>query len=360
MSILAAILLWAAAGHRLLVLLRTRSFINGMYAASFVLVAAAFTVKPLQPAIDAVLGANTGDLIKHVLIVGMGAAIQLFILAVNTGRPRSGAIVTRVALAVAVAVTMIAAFVVADATSGGDADVTSSTVPYLLVFNCYLAYVLIDNVRLYRRFGAIPGDQGRAINLRLIGWGSVIALIYSATRFISIAAVMSTGQSLPTVEAIGSAAALVGVVSVALGVFAPRLIPWLADWRTAHHGMTRLNLLWSDLTTTWPAVVLPAEGNPGRRTEFAFDRRLVETSECLRLARLPQSANDAVSQASDPMAALAYWLYRSRAEWASNRGPAAADLMPRSESRTEEATELLNLADAYAAVARRPAPAAVS
>ena len=126
-------------------------------------------------------------------------------------------------------------------------------------------------------------------------------------------------------ESIGSFAAVL-VMFVALGVFAPRVVPWLADWRSARKGLTQLDELWTDLTATYPTAVLPSGGGVGHRVEFAFDRRLVEISECLRLAHLPATAAEAVRDASDHVAeALAVELYRCRAHWASGHGPVAAD-----------------------------------
>ena len=54
-----------------------------------------------------------------------------------------------------------------------------------------------ENVRLYRRFGRTPGDEGRLTNLRLVAWGSAIGIVYSGTRVISILSVAVTGHPLP-------------------------------------------------------------------------------------------------------------------------------------------------------------------
>jgi hypothetical protein len=360
MTIVVTVLVWLAAAHRLLVLARTRTFLNVMYAAALVLAALALTVRLAQPAIDAALGVNTGDLLKHLLIVAMGAAIQLFILAVNVARPTRAAILRIVGLAAAVAAAMMVAFGLGHPAAGSSEDITPAEVPYLLIFNGYLAYVLINNVRLYRRFVAIPGDAGRAINLRLIGWGSAIALGYSATRFAAMLAVVTTGHSAPAVEAVGSAAAFVGMTLVALGVFAPGVVPWLVDWRSARHQLGRLDRLWSDLTATYPAVVLPAGGGLGRRTEFALERRLVEISESLRQVRLSEAAGRRVAGDPDPVRGLGRELDRSRPGWTTAAGPTATSLLPTAADRAEESTVLLALADAYTAAARVPAAAEVS
>ena len=105
-------------------------------------------------------------------------------------------------------------------------------------------------------------------------------------------------------------------------------------------------------------MVLSSGGSfASRRAEFVFDRRLVETSECLRQVRLPESSKAAILSSARPLPALATELRRSRPEWASATGPSPADLLPAANNRTNEVTTLLELADAYTASALvRPAP----
>ena len=233
---------------------------------------------------------------------------------------------------------------------------------YRLIFNSYLLLVLIENVRLCRRFGRAPGDEGRVTNLRLIGWGSAVAIVYSGSRLVSILSVVVVGHPLDALEALGSLAVLAGGVCVALAVFSPRVVPWFTDWRSARRGIRRLDGLWSDLTSACPTVVLSSSASiASRRAEFLFDRRLVETSECLRHVRLPKSSKGVVLSSARPLPALANELQLSRPEWKSASGPTPADLMPSVTSRAEEVASLLSLADAYAAsVSSRPTPAQAS
>ena len=365
MSVAVAAVIWLAAGYRLLILLRHPNFLNTMYCLIFVVVAAAFTVKVLEPQIDSLAGPYVGDLTKHLLVVVMGVSIELYILAVDVGRPGRRSVLTRLGVATAVAVAMIAAFAAAPIHTGAggeDLDQTYLGLPqvmaYRLIFNAYLTFVLVENVRLYRRFGRTPGDEGRLTNLRLVAWGSAIGIVYSGTRVISILSVAMTGHPLPALEAVGSAAALIAGVCVALAVFSPRLVPWFTDWRSARRGVRRLDELWSDLTAAFPGVVLSSGRSlASRRAEFVFDRRLVETSECLRQVRLPEPSKAVVLGSPRPLSALATELRRGRPEWTSATGPSPADLLPPVTSRAEEVTRLLDLADAYTAAARTmPAP----
>jgi uncharacterized protein DUF6545 len=368
MSVVVAVLIWLAAGYRLLLLLRHPNFLNTMYGLIFVFVASAFTVKVIEPQIDSVAGAYHGDLIKHLLVVAMGASIELYILAVDVGRPERRSVLIRMGVAAVVAVGMIAAFATAPihmGAGGEDLDQAYVGVPqvmaYRLIFNAYLTFVLVENVRLYRRFGRAPGDEGRLTNLRLVAWGSAVGIVYSGTRVISILSVAMTGHPLTALETVGSAAALVGGVCVALAVFSPRFVPWFTDWRSARRGVRRLDALWSDLTVDCPGVVLSSGASrASRRAEFVFDRRLVETSECLRRVRLPESSKAVILGSPEPLAALATELRRGRPEWTSASGPSPANLQPPATSRAHEVTRLLELADAYTASARNlPAPESV-
>jgi hypothetical protein len=263
---------------------------------------------------------------------------------------------------------MVAMFVAAPihtASGSGDLDQIYLGLPqvmvYRLIFNSYLLLVLVENVRLYQRFGGAPGDEGRVTNLRLIGWGSAIGIVYSVSRLVSILSVAVIGYPLDALEALGSLAVLVGGVCVALAVVSPRVVPWFADWRSARRGIRRLDGLWSELTAACPTVVLSSSASmASRRAEFLFDRRLVETSECLRHVRLLESSRGAVLGSARPILALANELRSSRSEWKSASGPSPAELMPPVTSRADEVASLLNLADAYAASASsRQTPAQV-
>jgi hypothetical protein len=354
MSVAVAVLLCLAAGYRLFVLRRHRNFLNAMYALTFVLAAAAFSAKVLERPIDDGLGPHTGDLIKHLLVVAMGAALGLYILAVNVGRPTRRSVLIRIGVAVVIALAMIVAFTAApihaaETQLDDEAGVWQMQV-YLLLFNGYLTNVLVENIRLYRRFAAAPGDQGRSMNLRLVGWGSAIGLVYTASRLLSVFSIAVLGQPLPALEKIGSVAALIGAACVGFAVFFPPLVSWFQERRTAQQGIQRLGPLWTDLTATYPAVVLDTSSAVSRRSpEFIFDRRLVETSECLRLVRLPEPVRDQVLGATHPTLALATQLRRERSGWSTANGPTPAELLPPPAGRAEETAVLLELADHYAA-----------
>jgi hypothetical protein len=110
---LAVLLLWLAAGYRLSTLRRSRSYVTVSFAAAAAGAAAAFTVKATEAPIDAITGPYVSDLIEHGLVVVAGAAAQLFLLALRTGRPPRRAAGARVAIAAVVAMVMVVTFLLA-------------------------------------------------------------------------------------------------------------------------------------------------------------------------------------------------------------------------------------------------------
>ncbi len=361
MTAAVAVLAWIAAFYRLHVFRRRFDFINGAYLCSISLAGAAVTVKAAEPSIDAEAGPYVGDLVKHLLVVAMGVAVQLYLGAIEVGPRATRQKWVASALASIVAASMVASFLAAPIHFGdGHIDLDLAYADsgwvqlYRLAFNVYLAYVLVDIVRLCRRYSSIGGDEGRSTNLRLIGWGSATALLYSGSRLISLSAAAWTGKALPAVEAAGSAAVMVAVAVVAVGVASPRVVPWLRDRRAANAGVPRLERLWQDLTEAFPPVVLaPAHpSRAARRPEFVFDRRLVEISEVLRLVQLPLFSADAVRRSPNPLRELGQELWRQREYWSTGTGPNAAALMPITD-RAGEPLALLALADAYAAAGAR-------
>lgn len=361
MSVVVALLVWAGAGHRLLIALRHPSLLNTTYLVSLALAGSAFTLKAASAILDVAIGPLTADSIKHLLVVGMGVSLQLFVLAVKTANPTRRAIALRVGVGAVVAVGMIMFYLaaplhslpIADPELADNAFMEMAPIQiHLLIFHAYLTFVLVDNVRLCWRFASSTGDQGRSTNLRLVGWGSAIALIYTVSRLASVISMVVNGQALTSLDSIGSLAAMLGGICVALAVFSPQVVPWLKDWRTARLGTRRLNQLWKDLTATFPTVVLPAPGSPfaPRRAEFIFDRQLIEISECLRRVHLPYSSLRSLQGSSATRTRLlALELHRSRPSWISASGPTPADLLPPVRTTEEEAAMVLEIAEHYAA-----------
>lgn len=352
MTDFAVVLLWLAAGSRLVVLRRGAGFITISYAAAATGIAAAFTVKATETVVDAATSPYVSDLIEHGLVVVGGVAAQLFLLALKTGRPPRRAAGARTGIAAAVLAAMTIAFLVAPVHQRvvGDIDevfgqLRSITI-YRLVFNAYLTYVLFDNIRLCRRYAAIPGDLGRRASLTLVGWGSAVALAYSTSRIVYILADLALRDRPTIIRTIGSAAASLGLCCLAIGMLAPRIVPGLGGWIDALRGIRRLGPLWRDLIRAFPLVGLTT-GSPitVQRAQLRYDRRLLEVSEALAQARIP--VDDLPGAYDDPIECLAHSLWRSRRRWTDTEGAPAASLLPAPREITNEREQILALAVAY-------------
>lgn len=352
MTDIAVVLLWLAAAYRLAIVRRGADFVNVSYAAGVAATAAAFTVKAAETGIDATAGPYIGDLIEHGVVVIGGMSAQLFLLALKTGRPPRRAAAVRAAVAVAVLAAMTISFLAAPIHQRviGDLDEVfgqlGSITVYRLVFNVYLTYVLVDNIRLCRRYAKIRGDVGRSASLTLVGWGSAVALAYTTSRILYVLADRVLHHQLIIIRTIGSAAATLGMCGLGVGVLAPRIVPALRDWIVALRGIRRLGPLWRDLTSAFPLVTLPT-GLPTtvRRAELRYDRHLLEVSEAL--AQVHISVGELLIPAGDHLQNLAQSLRHSRDRWTDTRGVPATTFLPAARGATDERQQILALADAY-------------
>lgn len=354
MKAIAVALLWLAAGYRLYVLRSSRNLTNISYCAAVVAIAAGYTVAADETAFDAVTGPYVSDLVEHLLVVLGGLCAQIFLLGLRTGPlPRQAAFLRTLAAAT-VSVVMLVSFAEAPIHQGiiGDLDVVygqlGEIAVYRLAFDGYLTYVLIDNIRLCRRYVAIPGDLARSISLTFVGWGSAAGLAYSGSRVIYAFLDLSLGIHATAVRTIGSAAAAIGLSGLAIGMVAAPLVGGTRRWLRYYVGTRHLAPLWGDLTAAFPALVLPTPlPLSPRRAELRYDRRLVEVSEGLWHARLETAPITSVV-GIEQVGEAADELRRTRLVWATAAGPAAGSLLPEPENLEAERALLVALADAYA------------
>ena len=354
------VLLWLAAGHRLIVLRRAPTTVTTYYAIAAVGVAMALTMKVIQPQFDALAGPYMSDLVLHLFVIVGGVGAQLFLLTLKDADPGRRAVALRVAIAGAVFSVMVVAFAVAPihAVTSGTLDEhygkLGSIATYRVAMNAYLTYVLVDNIRLCRRYAKRREDLGRAVGLTLVGWGCAAGLVYSCTRLLfAILDPFWAGEH-HGLLLVAQAAALVSLGLLALGVLTPFWLPDLLAWREARRGTRQLDALWVDLSAEFPAVVLPT--GPAwtvHRAQLRYDRRMLEIAEGLARAKLAEEAADTVPVVPEGVENLAVALKRSRGSWAKNSGPKAAAVLPRVDSPQSEQRLLLELAAAYAAVPPR-------
>lgn len=356
-SYLATAVLWLAAVSRLWAAREKPSLITVAYAAAVVALALALTILPLAKLIDGASSPYFSDASEHVLLIACGTCLQLFLLGLRTDRASWRQIWTRIGVGAVVAGLMVVAFVIAPVqnvqTKARPLDQAygdlNSVLVYRLIFYAYFAYVLLDNVRLCRRYALVAGNAGRSLSLRLVQWGSAIGLVFVSVRGLYV--VMDLGWNVRSsgIYTVGSIAARLGAVGTALGVLAPQGVLRARDWSAALQRARRLFILWQDLAVAFPRAILPTSRPVTvRRAELRYDRMVVEIGECLRRIHLPHHDARSITADPEPLHALAAALNRSRAEW--NRctaGCKAGSLLPEATDRAHEEAVLLALATAY-------------
>jgi hypothetical protein len=348
MTWVAVVLLCAAAIYRLYMLRRHRNIVSLAYAVAVSALAAAFIVKALRAAIDAGLGPYVSDLSEHGFVVAAAFATQLFLLALRTGElPRRPATM-RLTVATLVLVALIATFAAAPIHQQytGDLDVAYGDLGVValnrLLLDVYLGYVLVDNVRLCRRYSSKADDIGVNLSFVFVGWGSAIALMYAVSRILYVLLDVLMNVQSALLRAVGSVGAAVGLSTIAIGVLAPRLGSVIDRWIEAARNTRRLRPLWADLTLVFPKSILrtPVPITLSR-AEWRYDRYRVEIADGLAGARVTAAPSD------HSVTALASALCVSRANWAGTSGITAAELLPPINGLDDERSQLLALADAY-------------
>lgn len=295
----AVVLLCAAAIYRLYMLRTHRNVVSLAYAVAVSALAAGFIVKALRAAIDAGLGPYVSDLLEHGFVVAAALATQLFLLALRTGElPRRPATM-RVTVATLVFVALIATFVAAPIHQHyvGDLDVAYGDLGVValnrLVLDVYLGYILVDNVRLCRRYNSKADDIGVNLSFVFVGWGSAIALIHAISRVMYVLLDVMMDVQSTLLQTVGSVGAALGLSTIAIGVLAPRLGSAIDRWIEAGRNTRRLRPLWADLTLVFPKSILrtPVPITLSR-AEWRYDRYRVEIADGLAGARVTAAPSD--------------------------------------------------------------------
>ena len=389
MSATAAALLWVAAGYRGFVLYRRRQLVTWAYFVASAAIAAAFTAKIAESAIDR-LSPYAGDLVKHLLIVVSCAGVQVLVLGLRANTDSKPSVIRPIIWALIVGTGIIVTFVLAPIhyAQHGLADLDAAHGQLLWVgcnrifFAGYLSYVLFSNGRLYTRNTATPfalanaaeseqthaaglaadadrsPDFGAAVSLRLIGWGSMIGLGYTGSRLIYVVAAVTFHQNLSELDRAGSVIAVISAVFLATGIVAPKFVPWLLHGVNAWRKTPRVNPLWTHLIVTFPGVKVPTKSpwTPSR-AEFRYERRLAEIEHCLHGCRLPFGTTTAdTDSAKIRIRTVAHELAVHRSTWKTALGPTASQLMPRplqgrevsaATTHREQVQQLILLAESY-------------
>jgi len=218
---------------------------------------------------------------------------------------------------------------------------------YRVALNAYLTYVLVDIVRLCRRYADLRDDAGRSAGLTFVGWGCDVGLGYSLCRLAyAVLDPVLPGQPLRLLT-IGRWSALISLAALAVGVLTPWWLPSALAWRDARRGTAQVGELWSDLAAAFPTIVLRTGPSwTASRAQLRYDRCLIEIAEELAKASLGHEF-PFESTEGDHINGLAVALRRSRGVWTTGVGPKAATTLPTLVTPASEQRLLLDLASAY-------------
>lgn len=278
------------------------------------------------------------------LLVIAALATQLLLLSLRSGRPAARAIAVRAISAAAVLAVM--------ATTDALGPSPATDAVYRVAFHGYLSVALVESLRLVIRYSRTFDDTGRRMNLVLIGWGSAVGLIYSASRLVYVLVDLTITPAPTVIHTAGSAAALIGSSGIALGILAPRSIRAVQRWRAAMASIRRTDRLWQDLVSAFPDVALPTRPPATvHRAELRDRRRLLEIAEGLARAHV---ADPGPSCSGGSLVDLAQALHEGRRSWVEGAGPTAAELLPAASSAAQERQLLYLLADRYRTTSTRP------
>lgn len=328
-------MLWLAAALKAHAWWASRTFTNGTFAVSTTAIALACTWKVTS---SAATGPSTqGDLPEHMLLVVAALATQLLLQSLRSGRPAARAIALRAVSAGVVLAIMGTTYALAPS--------EAAEAVYRVAFHGYLSVALVESLRLVIRYSRTFDDTGRRMNLVLIGWGSAVGLIYSASRLLYVLVDVTITPAPTVIHTAGSAAALIGSAGIALGILAPRSIRAAQRWSAATGSIRRTHSLWRDLVAAFPDVALPTKPPiTVHRAELRDRRRLLEIAEGLARARV---TDPDPPDGRDRLGSLARVLHGSRPSWTDRGGSTAAELLPTAASAAEERRVLHELADRY-------------
>ncbi|MGA5821711.1 MAB_1171c family putative transporter [Kitasatospora sp. NPDC094028] len=181
------------------------------------------------------------------------------------------------------------AYVAADPTQVGNRVVVHGTGRWLMVG--YVALLTAHLVWRLTVFGLLVGRSAARMppgalrsGVRMMAFGTVIGLLWTASNIIDVVDVLTTGGVIGGESAASAVVALACVVLMLVGATAPAWDGRLANWSRplrARYAYHRLEPLWSALRATVPAVeLLPDTARTGRRgrhgTQFALYRRIIE------------------------------------------------------------------------------------
>lgn len=346
--IVAIVLTWLAAGHRIwVVLTQPRMIWRTSVCVSMIATAIAFTLYRARSFLDQLAGApNLTGLLAHVTFaLGVGFLL-IYLDALRWPVVSAAKITVYLAVAVAASVIMIVSWIVAPVHDRTVDDLLPmagnlSVVVYCVAFWSYLVWALsvmawtcLARGRLFRR-----EDPTRFVSLLLIGISAAgaipVLLLWSASILVRYA----TGDNASRLNAIGDAILPWPLLLNAAGVLCLFAVPYLSALVTTWWRGRQLEPLWDAMVTRYPQVHLDFQesGGPLTRLQTRMERAIIEIHDALRIAKVDAAASGSVES-------VAAGLRRS-----ADGQRRASDLLERVDTREADLRQILALARAFRA-----------
>lgn len=342
--IVAIVLTWLAAGHRVWVVLTRPGMIwRTSVCVSMIATAITFTLYRARSFLDQLAGAPnlTGLLAHAIFALGVGFLL-IYLDALRWPVVSIAKITMYLTIAIAASVIMVVPWVIAPVHDRTVDDLLPmagnlSVVVYCVVFWSYLVWALsvmawtcLARGRLFRR-----EDPTRFVSLLLIGisagGGIPVLLLWSASILVRYA----TRDNATRLNAIGDAILPwpLRLNASGLCLFA---VPYLSALVTTWWRGRQLEPLWDAMVARYPQIHLDFQesGGPLTRLQTRMKRAIIEIHDALRIAT--------VDAASGSVESVAAGLRRS-----ADGQTRASDLLERVDTREADLRQILALARAF-------------
>jgi hypothetical protein len=140
--------------------------------------------------------------------------------------------------------------------------------PYLYLYFAYLAWTLVEVMRLCDRFAPHASEVFKRIGLRIVAVACVVGLLYTTTK-LGILLAAELGAEIRWLEPrVAPPLFLATDALILIGVTIPAWGPFLAKgwrWVVANHAYRRLHPLWLALYRATPEIALIPPASPANR-----------------------------------------------------------------------------------------------
>lgn len=344
---LAAVLLWVAAIHRLVVSLRGPATLwRWSFTVAVLALAAGSTALALGSTVDTALHVNNiGTLLIHITVGISAGSVTVYLLTLRADRVRSAHITAAVGLSVVALLVMGIAWAKAPFHSAEYPDLAFAplsgwSVTYFATWYAYLTCVLAITTAWCRSELQATAHQRRSVRVGLSTIGistgiGAFGFILGMTRVVVHA---STEGHLSAVSVVSNTLYTISLTGIAIGTVFFVIGPHVERWRHHRTLLRDLAPLAARIRQLYPAIVLDEKDMARQPATVRAQRLVIEISDGLRLLPVrPDPTRSASQVIADTLAARDH----------PKTGSTANDLLHHSPSQKTEHQVLVDIAACY-------------